>query len=255
MALFSLRNIYCLPDAHFQKQGWGMRLHILVFLSQLSFSNPLLWLSPFAYPHRCTHMHKHTHTHTHTICLVYIGIYFYIYPKIYIYTDLNLYLTPLLWSKIEGQQQALLHSEMDLTERLLRGQDLLGRLVLKLSPSPHWWYSGPWLMDHGGPWLIRRECLVTHSLPHTSDGNTNHSSTSLPCPTSNWALMPSSQTMRQHSGQMLRVHFMDICIVRYWSEKFKKAMLRLHMHTHMHVHTNTFCTEVGGYDGLAGRLL
>lgn len=96
-----------------------------MFLSQLSFSNPLLWLSPFTYPHRCTHMHKRTHTHK--ICLVYIGIYFYIYPKIYIYTDLNLYLTPLLWSKIEAQQQALLHSETDLTERLLKGQDLLER--------------------------------------------------------------------------------------------------------------------------------
>ena len=87
MALFSLRNIYCLPDAHFQKQGWGMRLHILVFLSQLSFSNPLLWLSPFAYPHRCTHMHNytHTHTHTHNLFSIYRDLFLYLPKDIHLY--------------------------------------------------------------------------------------------------------------------------------------------------------------------------
>ena len=106
-----------------------MRLHILVFLSQLSFSNPLLWLSPFTCPigaHICTS------THTQNLFSICRDLFLYL-PK-----DIDLYrFKSLLWSKIEGQQQALLHSEMDLTERLLKGQDLLGRLVLKLSPSLH----------------------------------------------------------------------------------------------------------------------
>lgn len=147
-----LSEIYIAYQIPIFKRG-NETVHFLVFLSQLSFSN--LCSGSLTYPHRCTHMHKRTHTHK--ICLVYIGIYFHTTPKIYIYTDLNLYLTPLLWSKIEGQQQALSILKRIWPERLPKGQDLLERSPTP--PSPHWWYSGPY---HGS---FAENAFVAHSLP------------------------------------------------------------------------------------------
>lgn len=102
-----------------------------------------------------------------------------------------------------GQRQTVLHSEVDLTKRLLKVKTSWG--------GWHWGFQGH--CSAGGPWLISRECLVICSLPHTSNQDTKHSSTGPRCPPPLW--QPWLLLTHGRGWQTLMAYLMHIYVVRY----------------------------------------
>lgn len=132
-------------------------------------------------------------------------MYFCTYPK---------FLTPLFCQlvKSRGQWQAILHCEMDLTERLLKvktsweaGTGTGASRVIAL------WVNHGSFSEHD-LWFVLSS---THQIKTPITALLVHFA-----PSPIWQPVPSSHTMRQTKVrcQMLRVCFMHMHVVKYWGK-------------------------------------